>query len=487
MIKPVITQMTLLMVALLLAAANIEAASYTALYSFSPSADNLDTGQSTNYDGTSPEANLLLSSNTLYGTAYDGGSNGYGTVFKVSINGTGFTVLHTFTAPPDLVTNSDGINPRSSLVLSSNVLYGTTSGGGTNGVGTIFAVNTNGTGFTNVFTFGSVSPSGDSPQAGLTLSGKTLYGTTSAGGLNNGTVFRINTDGTAFTNLYSFSTGGSNSYSINTNSDGSQPYGVLVLSNNVLYGTTQLGGVSGAGTVFRINSDGTAFTNLHSFNAVVTSDLQHITNSDGANPWSGLVLSGNTLYGTTYDGGTNATGTVFKVNTDGTGFTNLCSFNGISSSSSHNIGGANPYSSLVLSGNTLYGTANQGGSSGGGTVFTVNTNGTGFTNLFNFNGANTNGNLPYAGFVLSGNTMYGTTTDGGSGTNGTIFVLTLPGPIPLNIKVTGGKLVLNWTNTAFSLQASATVSGTFSNVTGATSPYTNTTTGSQQFFRLQAN
>ena len=285
--RAVITRMTVLAAVLLLGAASLDAAtaSFTALYSFSSSGDNPVTGQPTNHDGFTPEANLLLASNMLYGTMFNGGTNGYGTVFKVGTNGTGFTVLHTFSAPPDTVTNIDGINPQSSLVLSTNTLYGTTSGGGTNGVGTVFKVNTDGTGFTNIYTFGGVSTDGNSPVAGLTLSGRTLYGTSSSGSLNgNGTVFKINTDGTAFTNIYTFSAGNTNSYSITTNSDGSQPAGVLVLSGNVLYGTAQLGGVSGAGAVFRINTDGTSFTNLHSFNAVVTSTLQRITNSDGANP-----------------------------------------------------------------------------------------------------------------------------------------------------------------------------------------------------------
>jgi uncharacterized repeat protein (TIGR03803 family) len=482
-----ITQTAWLMIALWLAAASLKAAGLNVLYNFSsPSAGNSDT----NNDGTSPEAALLLSSNTLYGTAYDGGSNASGTVFKLDTDGSGFMVLHTFTAQlnDSNFVNSDGYNPRSSLVLSSNTLFGTTSGGGVNGLGNIFAINTDGTGFTNIFAFGSVSPGGKFPQAGLTLSGQTLYGTTQLGGITNGTVFRINTDGTGFTNLYSFSLGGYTSHSINTNGDGSQPYGVLVLSGNVLYGTTQLGGVSGAGTVFRVNTDGTDFTNLHSFNAVVTSRLQHTINSDGANPWSGLALSGNTLYGTTYDGGTNGTGAVFKLNTDGTGFTNLCSFNGINPVNSTNIGGANPYASLVLSGSTLYGTANQGGP-GGGTIFAVQTNGTGFTNLYNFGsiGAQTNASGPYAGFVLSGNLLYGTTSGGGSGLNGTVFAWTLPAPIPLNIQMTGGKMVLNWTDATFALQAAPTVAGSFTNVPGAASPYTNTITGAQQFFRLQSN
>src|SRR6185436_1302472 len=122
------------------------------------------------------------------------------------------------------------------------------------------------------------------------------------------------------------------------------------------------------------------------------------TNSDGATPVAGLILSGNTLYGTAHNGGNAGFGTLFAINTDGTGFTNLHTFTGISD-------GANPSAGLVLSGNTLYGAAKRGGSSGAGTVFAVNTNGTGFTTLHSFNGGS-DGINPYAGLILSGNTLY---------------------------------------------------------------------------------
>src|SRR6266481_1527225 len=103
-------------------------------------------------------------------------------------------------------------------------------------------------------------------------------------------------------------------------------------------------------------------------------------NSDGAYPNAGLILSGNTLYGTASQGGSYGWGTVFAVNTDAAGFTTLHSFTAASTSSSGaytNSGGADPQAGLILSGNTLYGTAAGGGSSGNGTVFSVNTNGTG--------------------------------------------------------------------------------------------------------------
>src|SRR5262245_21346633 len=84
--------------------------------------------------------------------------------------------------------------------------------------------------------------------------------------------------------------------------------------------------------------------------------------SGGSRPQAGLILSSNTLYGTASNFGSSGSGTVFKGNTDGTGFATLYNFTGESD-------GANPYGGLVLSGKTLYGTATFGGSSGKGTVF----------------------------------------------------------------------------------------------------------------------
>src|SRR6266581_9142706 len=119
------------------------------------------------------------------------------------------------------------------------------------------------------------------------------------------------------------------------------------------------------------------FTVLHSFTASHTNASGFYTNSDGANPVAGLITnsSGNTMYGTTANGG-GGWGTVFAINTDGTGFTNLHSFN--------YSDGANPWAGLVLSGHTLYGTASNGGDRGAGTVFAINTDGTGFTTLHGF-------------------------------------------------------------------------------------------------------
>src|SRR5260370_1590507 len=123
------------------------------------------------------------------------------------------------------------------------------------------------------------------------------------------------------------------------------------------------------------------FTTLYSFTALDT-----VTPIEGAHAKAGLVLSGNTLYGTAGGGGSSGYGVVFAVDTDGAGFRIIHSFTATSGFSGTNTDGANPVAGLVLSGNTLYGTANSGGSSAKGPVFAVGTDVMGFTNLHSFNG-----------------------------------------------------------------------------------------------------
>src|SRR5439155_340189 len=146
---------------------------------------------------------------------------------------------------------------------------------------------------------------------------------------------------------------------------------------------------------------------LHSFTAL--SSASPYTNSDGGGP-NDLVLSGNTLYGTAWYGGSSNHGTIFAVNTDGTGFTILHTF-------TEGRDGSIPFAGLIIAGNTLYGTAFKGGSSDNGTVFAVNTDGADFTTLHSFTarlpsnsfGTNSDGAYPGGELILSGNTLYGTT------------------------------------------------------------------------------
>src|SRR5208282_3641592 len=109
-----------------------------------------------------------------------------------------------------------------------NTLFGAAELGGTNGVGTIFAVNTNGAGFTNLYNFPGGTNSGDPNGAlGLSSSGSTLYGTADGGAYNEGTVFSINTNGAVFVILYSMDDN-------DIYPDGYGPIGGVALSGNTL-------------------------------------------------------------------------------------------------------------------------------------------------------------------------------------------------------------------------------------------------------------
>jgi uncharacterized repeat protein (TIGR03803 family) len=261
--------------------------------------------------------------------------------------------------------------------------------------------------FNNLYSFSALqgtSPKtnfdGQAPYGNLVLSGGVLYGTTYSGGTNgSGSVFSINTNGAGFTVLHAFApmTNG-------TNADGGHPSAGLVLSGNMLYGTTYQGSTLGWGTVFTVSTNGTNFSVLHAF----TNGL------DGALPRSGLLMLSNTLYGTTQGTTTNSYGTIYSIQTNGS-LAHLHSF-------STNNEGALTRSGLTLVGGVLYGTTYQFGSNGFGSVYSINTDSTGFTILHNFTFASEGGSSD-APLIASGNTLFGTTSAGGTNGWGTIFSL----------------------------------------------------------------
>jgi hypothetical protein len=159
------------------------------------------------------------------------------------------------------------------------------------------------------------------------------------------------------------------------------------------------------------------------------------------------------------------------------------------------LDGSRPLAGLLLSGSTLYGTTTGYGLTAG-TIFAINTNGTGFTALYDF-AAGSDGSAPQSGLILSGNTLFGTATGAGFVLYGTVFGLNIssftgsspgPTPIPLNIQISGTNVILTWHDPAsvFSLQAASTVNGLYTNVPGAASPFTNAIGSSPKFFRLEA-
>ena len=348
-------------------------------------------------DGAGPSGLIRDSAGNLYGTTSGGGAFGLGTVFKLNAAGKE-TVMHSFGGV-------DGTQPLAGLIRdSAGNFYGTTSGGGVFGLGTVFKLNAAGR-ETVMHSFGGAD--GAQPLAGLIRDSEgNLYGTTWAGGalwaagaFGLGTVFKLDASGTE-TVLHSFA-----------GADGEYPYGSLTRdSEGNLYGTTLRGGTSGRGAVFKLDTSGTE-TVLHSF-----------AGADGFYPTAGLVLdaAGN-LYGTAYHGGKSGCvrygcGTVFKLDSSGK-MTVLHAF--------FWWDGALPDAVLVLDAKgNLYGTTFEGGTSGHGTVFKVDRKGK-ETVLWSFNGT-TNGNYPKAGLVWDANgNLYGTTSEGG-GTSfvGTVFKVT---------------------------------------------------------------
>jgi len=254
-----------------------------------------------------------------------------------------------------------------------------------------------------------------------------------------------------------------------TNVIGLGPYSQLMHGpGGMLYGTTFWGGTSNLGTVFKMNTDGTGYT-----------VLKHFIWQDGMYPLAGLTSSDSVLYGTTPSGGSPEGGTVLRLNTDGTGYSVLMSFPECADA-------RGPPGGLTLSGNMLYGTTSSGGSSNLGTVFMLNTDGTGYAVLKSFAGAS-EGAKPVGGLALSGNVLYGTTEAGGIFDSGTLFKLELSLPVSLTAQPLGDAIILTWSNPAFALQAAPSVAGTYTNISGATSPYTNVISGTQKFFRLVGN
>jgi uncharacterized repeat protein (TIGR03803 family) len=366
-------------------------------------------------------AGVILSGSTLYGTTDEGGANGEGEVFSLPVTGGTPTVLASFAA-----NGSNGQNPEAGVILSGSTLYGTTFEGGANGWGEVFSVPTAGgtpTVLTS-FTFNN----GAYPTAGVILSGSTLYGTTSNGAGpsgGSGEVFSLPATGGSPTVLWTF-TGNSNPGPGTSSMDGAIPVSGVALSGNTLYGTTESGGTYNPydfsnntyyhGVVYSVPISGGSDTVLTSFNG-----------SNGDSPQGGVTLShdGGTLYGTTAYGGANDDGEVFSLPVGGGTPTILASFNGSN--------GSNPYTDLILSpdGTTLFGTTQQGGAYGNGEVFSVPVTGGTPTVLYSFTGG-ADGLYPHGDLIMDANgDLFGTTEASGANGDGTVFELAVPEPTSL--------------------------------------------------------
>jgi len=373
---------TIAVMGLMFRSAMTSAATVTTLYGF--------TGGS---DGGQPLAGLAegVDSN-FFGTTSAGGLFSAGTVFTITPQGT-VTTLHTFAG------GADGANPKAGLVLGNNSnFFGTTFGGGLSSAGTVFQMTPSGT-LTILYTF-TGGADGGQPEAGLVQGfDGNFYGTTFGGGSGGlGTVFKVNLAGT-LTTLWRFSGG----------VDGANPKAGLVQGiDSNFYGTTFTGGGNGSGTVYKISSAGT-FTALWGFTGGI----------DGGQPSAGLVqASDGRFYGTCSGGGGSGLGAVFKIGPAGA-LIPLWNFSG-------NQDGANPQAGLIQAGDgNFYGTTTAGGSGGVGTIFKMVAGGT-LTPLYSFAGG-LDGASPQSGLVEgSVSNFYGTTSANGAGNAGTVFTLVQP-------------------------------------------------------------
>lgn len=343
-------------------------AQYTKLYDFS------GTGS-----GSNPLGSLVIYNGYLFGMTKVGNN-----IFRIKSDGTDFSNMRNFSF-------SDGNTPAASFYFDGVYLYGTNQYGG-GSWGTVFKITPDGTVFEKLYNCGgSANGNGAYPLSTLISDGLYLYGTTTGGSANYGSVFKIKPDGTGYSQ-FNFST-----------TNGSRPHEGVVLVGGYLYGLTQYGGTNGAGAIYKIKTDGTDFSAIFSF-----------SNTTGKAPYGKLISDGTYLYGMNSDMGPGGYGALFKIKPDGTEYTILHNFGSLSS-----LNGSTPWGSLFSDGTYLYGMTKFGGLNSKGVIFKIKSDGSEFTRLFDFDGIN--GEAPQGDLVSDGQFLYGMTYLGGANNKGVIF------------------------------------------------------------------
>jgi uncharacterized repeat protein (TIGR03803 family) len=422
-------------------------AQLTQLYAFQYNANTI----SQYPDGENPMAELIQGADgNYYTTTFLGGSgecpggsqgsiDGCGAVVKITPAGV-FSVLYSFPLDTSNNTTPNGMFPVAGLLQGPDGnFYGVASGGGSSGTdfcqpgpgifgcGTIFKLTPSGN-LTLLYSFcggygcGSYPPDGADPRGRLALGPDgNLYGTTQQGGYyngvyNSGIIFRISLSGAGYQIMHTFSgccgTG-----------DGNGPTaGLTLASDGNFYGTTQFGGTSDNGTVFKMNLAGTV-TILHSF----------AQDANGAEPLGALIQAGDgNLYGTCYTGGTNSSGTVFRISTSGN-FQKIFDFSQAAGDTGYPKAGV-----IQASDGNLYGTTALGGSDLEGTIYQLTLGGA-YTLEATFGSNGTTGYYPDGALVQGsdGNLYVTTPSGGGSNSNGVpdqgtidVFSASLPLPKP---------------------------------------------------------
>lgn len=389
-------------------------------------------------DGQYPYLSLVVGKNNdLYGATPTGGTNGYGTIFKINRDGTGFSVIHSFS---NAEIRNQGLNrsqPGSCLIQGRDgKLYGTSPGSSAGTIytnGMIYTLNTDGSSFAVLHSFANTD---GGPLSLIQGSDGMLYGAGLA-------IFKMDTSGGNYSVLHTF----------NQNTDGAAPIGKLLQADDGwLYGTTEIGGSNNAGTIFKITTNGENFTVLHVFGA----------GSDGKNPWAGVIEgTDGALYGVTFGGGTNTYGTIFTIGRDGNNYQVLHHF------TYDGVDGLQPYGPLVQGlNNRLYGTTPGGGLGNEGTIFEIGLNGSGYQILYSPSSSSEQNQL-YAGLVQGpasdgSGVLYGMSRSGVQ-FYGTIFAIIVNPPVSITPAVgqSGSQPVVFWPEWAvnYQLQTATNLNG----------------------------
>jgi uncharacterized repeat protein (TIGR03803 family) len=433
----------------------------------------------TGSNGANSSAGLIEgSSGDLFGTTQAGGASGDGTVFELPYNST--THAYGPIATIAVFNGTNGANPFGGLIQDSNGnLFGTTFAGGASGFGTVFEVPYN----SSTRTYGSLATlaafndlNGSGPEAALIEDGGgDLFGTTVVDGpAGYGTVFELPYNSS--THAY----GAITTVAALDRTDGQSVASLVQDSSGDLVGTTVYGGASSDGVVFEVPYNSSTQT----FGSVTT--FVTFNGSNGSLPDAGLIQDGSgNLFGTTAAGGAFNSGTVFELPYSGSTRT----YGGLTTVAVFNSTDGNPQAGLVEDSNgNLYGTTDDGGAPGVGTVFEVAQGSGRILTLFTFHG--TDGANPFAGLLMdAGGNLFGTTSQGGTSGDGTVFEVTPSAILPnwtvnragyvKTISASGGTGALTFTGSppsGLTLSSAGVLSGTPS--TAGTFAFTVTATDS---------
>jgi uncharacterized repeat protein (TIGR03803 family) len=337
-------------------------------------------------NGQNPYAGLFADNKgNLFGTGFTGGAHAYGTVFEVATGNSSIATLASF------ADSTDGAYPKGGVVEdSSGNLFGTTWGGA---VDTVFEVVSGSGTITTLASFNSTV--GSTPEASVIEDNSgNVFGTTNGGGTyNDGTIYEVVAGSGNATTLVSFN-----------GSNGTSPNATLVEdTHGNLFGVATGGGAAGRGTVFELTAGSHAVTTLVTFNG-----------ANGAYPGGSLIedAAGN-FFGVTHGGGANGWGTVFELSMPSGTITTLASFNGSN--------GEYPEGSLLEdSQGNLFGTATSGGAFGDGTVFEIAAGSGSINTLASFNGLDGSGP---GGSLIEDNRgdLFGIAGTGGTWGRGAVF------------------------------------------------------------------